>query len=92
MSGDDDPIWGVTYSVDVVIKKSGVGKDSIVRKGFNTCTRTKGRAWKVFCGGVSSFLVVDEKNAPGSLNAMCPSSPIPPKKSSIPPKDLITAS
>ena len=29
---------------------------------------------------------------PGSLKAMCPSSPMPPKNSSIPPKDLIRSS
>lgn len=33
-----------------------------------------------------------KRNLPGSLNAICPSSPIPPKNSSIPPHALIRAS
>ena len=39
-----------------------------------------------------TFLVLDLKDEPGSLNAICPSTPTPPRNRSIPPNSKIFSS
>ena len=46
----------------------------------------KKRELAIFVSRVRVFiLVLDVKDEPGSLNAMCPSGPTPPRNKSIPP-------
>jgi len=54
---------------------------------------SKKRELAIFVSVVSVLMRVrDESEDPGSLKAICPSGPIPPKNRSIPPNVLILAS
>lgn len=78
-------------SGNVVVEEARVRQDGIVCEGLDTCARLERRSGflqykaSAFCGSIGAKREL-------ALKAMWPSSPIPPRKSAMPPYDLIFSS
>lgn len=76
------------YSSEIIVEEASVGKDRLVGEGLDASARDEGRAGlqKVDRRRLSYLVIeVSHCSALTSLKARCPSSPMPPKKMSMPP-------
>lgn len=85
--------WPVTTTTTSRLSSTVCTPTVSAMRGTRETSFPKKRAFARIVSYASVLMRVrDDSDEPGSLNAMCPSSPMPPRKSSTPPNALIFAS